>query len=70
MTKASFLQYLNGILAVSFLTQAVTGAGIVFGAGWAGAVHFYNSVILVAAAAAHLAANWGWIKTQFGVRRR
>ncbi|MFA6079028.1 MAG: DUF4405 domain-containing protein [Candidatus Omnitrophota bacterium] len=67
------LKIINPLLFISFLIQAVTGIALAFNlvgriewlAGPVVEIHEYNGLFMIIAIFAHLALNWGWVKTQF-----
>jgi membrane-bound ClpP family serine protease len=65
MNKVKALKILNPIVALLFLSQAVT-ALLIFLAGDAFVpAHLIGGGCLVLCGSAHLALNWAWVKMQY-----
>lgn len=65
MNKIKALKIVNLVLLLLFLLQAATGLLMLAGVGEAFLAHVPAGVLLVLAGAAHLALNWGWVRTQY-----
>jgi hypothetical protein len=65
VNKVKILKALNPVLALLFLAQMIT-ATLIFLAGDAFVpAHLIGGILLVLGGSAHLALNWGWVKTQY-----
>ena len=66
MNKAKSLKYINAVIAVLILNQALTG---IFHKSLShGAFEFVHQgagILLFICVLIHVALNWGWVKTNF-----
>ena len=73
MNKINALKITNLLLFISMAAQISTGVVLFFGLFMANArlfeaiaqMHRYNGLVAAILVIAHLALNWGWIKSQF-----
>ena len=74
MNKVLALRVVNTVLLFSFVLQVITGLIIFFRVRFPDTemvfeIHEYNGLLLIAAAAMHIALNWGWIRANFFKKR-
>jgi hypothetical protein len=65
MKKTTALKIVNSLIAVLFLTQAVTGMAHDLLPEWAGAIHHYAGFVFAASVIAHVALNWNWMRSAY-----
>jgi hypothetical protein len=64
------LKWVNPVLFVTALVQAVTGLALALkGTEFFTVIHVYNAFLLSFMIAVHLALNWGWVKSFLFSRR-
>ena len=66
MNKKSALKFINIMIAILILSQAITAAfSDLIGHEAFEAVHETGGALLLAGVAAHVILNWGWVKSTF-----
>lgn len=77
MSAALLLKWVNPVLFVSALLQALTGVALYFELvesspklfSYTLKIHAKNGLLLIILIAIHLALNWSWVKAQFFKKR-
>jgi hypothetical protein len=65
MKKITALKIVNSLIAILFITQAVTGIARSLLPDIAGEIHQYAGYLFSVSAIAHVALNWNWIRATF-----
>jgi hypothetical protein len=70
MEKSKVLVYVNPVLFISAVVQAVSGLVLVLnGREFFSVIHRYNAFLLSILIVIHLALNWSWVKAFMLPRR-
>jgi hypothetical protein len=70
MKKITALKIVNSLIAVLFITQAVTGIARSLLPDIAGEIHQYAGYLFSALVIAHVALNWNWVRLTFFKKSR
>ncbi|MDD5260208.1 MAG: DUF4405 domain-containing protein [bacterium] len=67
MNKIKLLKFVNFVLGISFLVQAISVVFMVLekAPGWLYKLHALNGMVFIVLVFVHIALNWAWIRANF-----
>ncbi|NTV28740.1 MAG: DUF4405 domain-containing protein [Candidatus Omnitrophica bacterium] len=75
VNKVRLLKVVNAVLAIVFITQAVTGLVMFFDINivnlrYVFSTHKYSGLALIVLLMIHLSLNWSWVRSTYFSKRR